>query len=88
MASAPEIQVSRLLDEPGLGPYQIRLMAWAVSLSLIDGYDIGAIAFVAPHLVASWGIKRSALGPVLSANNIGVLFGSAIFGWIGDRYQR
>jgi len=88
MASAPEIQVSRLLDEPGLGPYQIRLMAWAVSLSLIDGYDIGAIAFAAPHLVASWGIERSALGPVLSANNIGVLFGSAIFGWIGDRYGR
>ena len=88
MAGAPEIQVSRLLDERGLGPYQIRLMAWAVSLSLIDGYDIGAIAFAAPHLVASWGIERSALGPVLSANNIGVLFGSAIFGWIGDRYQR
>jgi MFS transporter, AAHS family, 4-hydroxybenzoate transporter len=25
---------------------------------------------------------------VLSASNIGVLFGSAIFGWIGDRYGR
>jgi len=88
MAGVPEIQVSRLLDERGFGPYQIRLMAWAVLLSLIDGYDIGAIAFAAPHLVASWGIERSALGPVLSANNIGVLFGSAIFGWIGDRYGR
>jgi MFS transporter, AAHS family, 4-hydroxybenzoate transporter len=88
MAGEPEVQVSRLLDERGLGPYQIRLTAWAILLSLIDGYDIGAIAFAAPHLVASWGVERSALGPVLSANNIGVLFGSAIFGWIGDRYGR
>jgi MFS transporter, AAHS family, 4-hydroxybenzoate transporter len=88
MAGAREIQVSRLLDERGLGPFQIRLLFWAILLSLIDGYDIAAIAFAAPHLVASWGIPRSALGPVLSASNIGVLFGSAIFGWIGDRYGR
>jgi MFS transporter, AAHS family, 4-hydroxybenzoate transporter len=88
VAGAPEIQISRLLDERGLGPFQIRLIVWAVLLSLIDGYDIGAIGFAAPHLVASWGIPRSALGPVLSASNIGVLFGSAIFGWIGDRFGR
>jgi AAHS family 4-hydroxybenzoate transporter-like MFS transporter len=88
MPGTPEIQVSRLLDERGLGAFQIRLLFWAILLSLIDGYDIAAIAFAAPHLVASWGIPRSALGPVLSASNIGVLFGSAIFGWIGDRYGR
>jgi AAHS family 4-hydroxybenzoate transporter-like MFS transporter len=88
MAGAPEIEVSRLLDERGLGAFQVRLLFWAILLSLIDGYDIAAIAFAAPHLVASWGIPRSALGPVLSASNIGVLFGSAIFGWVGDRYGR
>jgi MFS transporter, AAHS family, 4-hydroxybenzoate transporter len=88
MGDQPDVRVSHLLDERGLSPFQIRLTAWAVLLSLIDGYDIGAIAFAAPHLVASWGIQRSALGPVLSASNIGVLFGSAIFGWIGDRYGR
>jgi MFS transporter, AAHS family, 4-hydroxybenzoate transporter len=88
MAGGPEIEVSRLLDERGIGAFHIRLLAWAILLSLIDGYDIAAIAFAAPHLVATWGIPRSALGPVLSASNIGVLFGSAIFGWIGDRYGR
>ena len=88
MAGAPEIEVSRLLDERGLSAFQIRLLFWAILLSLIDGYDIAAIAFAAPHLVTSWGIPRSALGPVLSASNIGVLFGSAIFGWVGDRYGR
>jgi MFS transporter, AAHS family, 4-hydroxybenzoate transporter len=62
MAGAPEIQVSRLLDERGLSAFQIRLVTWAILLSLIDGYDIAAIAFAAPHLVASWGVPRSALG--------------------------
>ncbi len=55
---------------------------------MIDGYDIGAIAFAAPHLIADWHVPPKALGLVLSASNIGVLFGSQIFGWIGDRYGR
>jgi MFS transporter, AAHS family, 4-hydroxybenzoate transporter len=88
MGGETEIQVSRLLDEHGLGSFQIRLLAWSIPIALIDGYDIGAISFAAPHLVASWGVKLSALGPVLSASNIGVLFGSAIFGWVGDQHGR
>ena len=88
MAGAGEIQVSRLLDERGLSSFQIRMLIWTVLIGIIDGYDIGAIAFAAPHLVQSWGISRHALGPVLSASNIGVLFGSALFGWVGDRYGR
>jgi MFS transporter, AAHS family, 4-hydroxybenzoate transporter len=88
VAALTEIPVSRLLDERGLSSFQIRMLIWAILMSLIDGYDIGAISFAAPHLVTSWGIPRNALGPVLSASNIGVLFGSAIFGWVGDRYGR
>src|SRR5262249_36699054 len=61
---------------------------WSFFIVLIDGYDIAAIAFAAPHLVRSWGIAPNALGPVFSASLIGILFGSAIFGWVGDRYGR
>ncbi len=88
MAGGAVVEVSRLLDERGLSPFQVKLVIWSILISIIDGYDIAAIAFAAPHLVASWGIPRSALGPVLSASNIGVLFGSALFGWVGDRFGR
>ncbi len=88
MAGAAEVQVSHFLDEHGLGSFQIKLIVWSVLLAMIDGYDIGAIAFAAPHLIAEWHIPPKALGLVLSASNIGVLFGSQIFGWIGDRYGR
>jgi AAHS family 4-hydroxybenzoate transporter-like MFS transporter len=82
------IQVSRLLDERGLSSFQIKLLIWSFFLVLIDGYDIGAIAFAAPHLVRAWGVSPAALGPVFSASLVGILFGSALFGWVGDRYGR
>jgi MFS transporter, AAHS family, 4-hydroxybenzoate transporter len=88
MAATAEVQVSHFLDQHGLGSFQIKLIIWSALLAMIDGYDIGAIAFAAPHLIAEWHIPPKSLGLVLSASNIGVLFGSQIFGWIGDRYGR
>jgi MFS transporter, AAHS family, 4-hydroxybenzoate transporter len=83
-----DVQVSRLLDERGLSSFQIRVLVWSILIALIDGYDIGAIAFAAPHLVADWHVPPGDLKWVLTASNIGVLFGSQVFGWIGDRYGR
>src|SRR5471032_1463946 len=88
MADQPVVQVSRLLDERGLGSFQIMLIVWSFFIVLIDGYDIASIAFAAPHLVKAWGVSPKALGPVFSASLIGILFGSGLFGWVGDRYGR
>ena len=88
MVEQPVVQISRLLDERGLSSFQIKLIPWSLFLGLIDGYDIAAIAFAAPHLVQSWSIAPNALGPVFSASLIGMLFGSALFGWVGDRFGR
>jgi len=84
----PAIEVSRLLDERGFGPFQIRMLIWTIILGMIDGYDIGAIAFAAPHLVRDWHLQASDLKWVLTASNIGVLFGSQLMGFVGDRYGR
>jgi len=83
-----EIQVSRLLDERGFGAFQIKMLIWTVIMGVIDGYDIGAIAFAAPHLVRDWHLQPSDLKWVLTASNIGVLFGSQLMGFVGDRYGR
>jgi MFS family permease len=76
------------MAERGLSSFQIKLIIWSFFIVLIDGYDIAAIAFAAPHLVKSWGVAPNALGPVFSASLVGILFGSAIFGWVGDRFGR
>jgi MFS transporter, AAHS family, 4-hydroxybenzoate transporter len=88
VAGAVEVPVSRLLDERGFGPFQIRMLIWTVILGVIDGYDIGAIAFAAPHLVRDWHLHLSDLKWVLTASNMGVLFGSQLMGFVGDRYGR
>jgi MFS transporter, AAHS family, 4-hydroxybenzoate transporter len=88
MAGEPEVHVSQLLDDAGLRAFQIKLIAWSTLIALIDGYDIGAVAFAAPHLIQSWHVPPKSLGLVLTASNFGVLFGSQIFGWVGDRYGR
>jgi MFS transporter, AAHS family, 4-hydroxybenzoate transporter len=88
VAGESDVQVSRLLDEGGLTAFHVKLIAWSVLIALIDGYDLAVTAYVAPHLVTDWGVPRSALGPVLSASGFGILFGSQIFGWLGDRYGR
>src|SRR5712692_6711874 len=88
MADLPEVQVSRLLDERVLSAFHIKLIAWSFFIALIDGYDIAAIAFAAPYLVKAWDLKPGALGPVFSASLFGILIGSAVFGWVGDRFGR
>ena len=88
MADQPVVQVSRLLDERGLSSFQIMLIVWSFFIVLIDGYDIAAIAFAAPSLAREWALKPGAIGPVFSASLIGSLFGSALFGFVGDRYGR
>ncbi len=88
VAAESKVQVSQFLDEHGVGAFQIKLIFWTILIAMIDGYDIGAIAFAAPRLIAEWHVPPKELGLVLSASNIGVLFGSQIFGWVGDRYGR
>jgi AAHS family 4-hydroxybenzoate transporter-like MFS transporter len=82
------VAVSTLLDQRGITSFHVRLIFWSALIALFDGYDIAAISLAAPHLVRDWQVERSALGPVLSASLVGILFGSMIFGWIGDRFGR
>jgi AAHS family 4-hydroxybenzoate transporter-like MFS transporter len=88
MSEVAIVQVSRLLDQRGLSSFQIKLLIWSFFMVLIDGYDITSIAFAAPSLVKEWGLNPGSLAPVFSASLIGILFGSAAFGWVGDRYGR
>ena len=59
MAGETDVQVSHLLDEHGLGAFQIKLILWSTLIAFIDGYDIGAIAFAAPNLIQAWQDRKS-----------------------------
>ncbi|MCW2338358.1 MFS family permease [Sphingobium sp. B2D3A] len=59
-----------------------------ILLNALDGFDVLSSAFAAPGISAEWGIPRSALGIVLSAELVGMGFGSVILGGVADRIGR
>src|SRR6187399_2095069 len=59
-----------------------------ILLNALDGFDVLSSAFAAPGITMEWGIPRSELGIVLSAELIGMGFGSVILGSMADRYGR
>lgn len=82
------INVEDVIDEQKIGRFNIVLLFWLFLVMMLDGYDITAAAFAGPELVRTWGVARADLGPMLSASLFGILIGSFVFGYIGDRYGR
>jgi MFS family permease len=59
-----------------------------VILNALDGFDVLSSAFAAPGITKEWGIERSELGIVLSAELVGMGFGSILLGGMADRMGR
>jgi MFS family permease len=59
-----------------------------VLLNALDGFDVLSSAFAAPGISAEWGIDRAALGIVLSAELVGMGFGSVLLGGVADKLGR
>jgi AAHS family 4-hydroxybenzoate transporter-like MFS transporter len=73
------------------GEARRRTWIWtgALLLALVsEGYDLQAANFAAPGILKSFGITRTQVGPLLSSSLLGVLFGAALIGPLGDRLGR
>jgi AAHS family 4-hydroxybenzoate transporter-like MFS transporter len=89
MADAPTIDITRFIDDRKMTGFNAKIVIFCFFIVLFDGYDIGAVGNAGPSLVKAWGLTNMvALGAAFSAGLFGILFGSPIFGWIGDRYGR
>lgn len=89
MAQPQTLDVTQFIDERKMNWFNAKVVILCFFIILFDGYDIGAVGYAGPSLVRLWGIhSMAALGTAFSAGLIGILFGSPIFGWIGDHYGR
>src|ERR1700722_6049796 len=85
----PLIDISRLIDDRRMNSFNAKLVILSFFVIFFDGYDISAVAFAGPSLGKEWHVSSmAALGPVFSASLFGIFFGSALFGWVGDRWGR
>jgi len=82
------LNVQALIDESRMSPFQYAVLFLCFTVLALDGFDTAAIGYVAPALVAKWGVARSALAPVLSAALFGLAFGAMAAGPSADRFGR
>jgi MFS family permease len=79
--------ISVINDNP-MSVRQWIVVVLMVLLNALDGFDVLASAFAAPGITKEWGIPRSELGIVLSAELIGMGFGSILLGGMADKVGR
>lgn len=82
------IDVEALIDRSRIGRFQVGMLLLCGLCLIMDGFDIQAMGYVAPALIADWGIPRAALGPVFGAGLFGMLVGSLAFSVAADRFGR
>lgn len=77
-----------IIDDNGMSARQWIVVALMIALNALDGFDVLSSAFAAPGISREWGVPRDALGVVLSAELIGMGFGSVLLGGVADRLGR
>jgi AAHS family 4-hydroxybenzoate transporter-like MFS transporter len=85
---AATLNVTDVLESSPIGALQIRVFTLSMLCLIMDGFDVQAMGYAAPALVADWGIKGPSLGPVFAAANFGVLLGSLLFSMVADKVGR
>src|SRR6185295_706517 len=81
---ATKVNLTELLENSRVGPLHIQVFVLCMICLIMDGFDVQAMGYAGPALVADWGIGRPALGPVFAAANFGVLVGSLLFTMLAD----
>ncbi|PKP71995.1 MAG: hypothetical protein CVT83_02195 [Alphaproteobacteria bacterium HGW-Alphaproteobacteria-5] len=82
------VAIQETIDELEFSPFHGRLLSLVAIIILLDGFDIQLAAFAAPAVLKDWQIGPAALAPVMAASLVGMAFGTALGGRIGDRFGR
>ena len=76
------------IEQGRMHPRQWIAVIITIALNALDGFDVLSSAFAAPGIAKEWGIGRDALGIVLSAELVGMGFGSILLGGVADKIGR
>src|SRR3954468_23331541 len=83
-----EVDVAELLETRAMGRFQWLMLLFGCLILFVDGLDFSAINVGAPAILRAFGAQKSELGFVVSAGFVGILIGSLLFGYIGDKFGR
>lgn len=83
-----QIKIADVIDGAKVGSLQVTLFVLCAACLIMDGFDVQAVGYVAPALIAEWKIPGSTLGNILASGNFGVLIGSLLFTMLADKIGR
>ncbi len=84
----PATDLDGFIDSQPLGRFHARVVGWSFMVLLTDGFDLVVLGYALPGMVAAWGIDRASMAPALSASLFGMLVGTPVAGYLGDRLGR
>ncbi|KAF1052029.1 MAG: 4-hydroxybenzoate transporter PcaK [Burkholderia gladioli] len=87
-AAARTLEVDRVIEDTRRPGFHALLLVLCGACLVIDGFDAQAMGYVAPSVIAEWGVAKSALGPVFSASLFGMLIGALGLSVLADRIDR
>jgi MFS transporter, AAHS family, 4-hydroxybenzoate transporter len=82
------IDVSSLIDRAGWSRYQKALVLGTALAIILDGFDNQLLPNALPAIMKDWALPRSAFEGVLAVGPLGMMFGGAFGGMLGDRFGR
>src|SRR3984957_228376 len=88
MQGSTSVNVTKLIDDGPVRPYQIFVIVLCSLAAFLDGIDTQSIGVAAPIIAANLKLSTPALGPVFSAALVGATLGALTFGPLGDHYGR
>src|SRR5579871_1614332 len=65
-----------------------RVALLCAAVLVLEGFDLGAMAFTLPAISETWHLKPALFTAALTAASVGLFLGSLICGWLGDRLGR
>jgi benzoate transport len=82
------MQVQQILRDGPMTRYQMIVVAMCVTINVLDGFDILALAFVSPALARTWSLSSERLGFLLSSGLLGIGIGALFFSFLADAVGR
>src|ERR1700753_640439 len=83
-----QVDIENVIDGAGLGPLHWRVLFLCALVTLLDGYDIQAMAAIIPTLAADWHVPPSDLRWIVTAALVGIAGSALIVSPLGDYFGR
>jgi AAHS family 4-hydroxybenzoate transporter-like MFS transporter len=83
-----QLDIEQVIDGARLGPLHWRVLILCALVTLLDGFDIQAMASVTPSLAAQWHVVPGELRWIITAALIGIAASALLVSPLGDYFGR